>query len=319
MRKFLATAIASLFLLPSMGQTDEKDNRLANIDWKEDSVEITTIKDIVRTQQMVTNRSAQAGHYAKVWANRCYFNLAYHTKSTLNPTEDYETVLGLTGYNKGIVPMFSRKYGLSLMAGKNIKLHKPIAQMVQFNIDFTGMDLSFDYYEAENEGKYIYDSDETYMAKDDNNKTKEFYYPHWNSKKFRITYGMNLGPSITVAPFTHLNGARGLHFLKFNVYYHIGYRASFMLFNPQKEEDVLYDLLETLDLSALEARNHIQFMIGHGLYHGIGFGMSWKRIGFGYEHTFGKLKYKNIGDDDYEKVWYKFKTTTNRVYLTYRF
>lgn len=316
MRKFLATAIASLFLLPSMGQTDEKDNRLANIDWKEDSVEITTIKDIVRTQQMVTNRSAQAGHYAKVWANRGYFNLAYHTKSTLTPTDNYKTGLGEAGFNKGIVPMFSRKYGLSLMAGKNIKLHKPIAQVVQFNLDFTGMDLSFNYYEAGNEGEKIYDSGKSYTVETKDGQTRTVYYPHWNTKKYQIGYGMNLGPSITVAPFTLINGARGLHFLKFNVYYHIGYRASFMLFTPDKEEDIQNGILNN---NALEARNHIQFMLGHGLYHSIGFNVTWKRIGMGYEHTMGKYKFKNIGDDDFENKWYKFDTTTNRIYLTYRF
>ena len=314
MKKELTTMLLSMFAAAVMAQETNGDNRLANIDWQEDSVEITTIKDIIRTQQAVTSRSATSAHFAKVWSKRGYFHAAYHTKSTLAPEEAIMTGLDATEYNGGLVPTFSRKWGISIMAGKNIKLHKPIAQMVAFNLDFTGLDLSFNYYKAENGGERIYDSGKTYADEDG----ETCYYPHWNARKYQLSYGMNLGPSLTLAPFTHVNGANGLHFLKFNVYYHIGYRVSFMLHNPDIDEDV-QETNTALYGDELEARNHIQFMIGHGLYHSIGFGMSWKRIGFGYEHTFGKYKFKSIGDDDFEGTWYDFKTTTNRVFLTYRF
>ena len=48
--------------------------------------------------------------------------------------------------------------------------------------------------------------------------------------------------------------------------------------------------------------------------------MTWRRIGFGYEHRWGNLKYKNlIAKSEYGEYSYKFNTTINRIYFTYRF
>ena len=157
MRKKLATIVLSMFAVAAMAQ--DTDSRKANIDWKEDSVEITTIKDIVRTQQAVTSRTATAAHFDKVWKNHGFFNVAYHTKATLDPVATYnllkknneEAKYIETGvaYNGGKAPKFTNNWGASIMAGKNIKLHKPIANTLQFNIDFTGIDLSVSHYSTE--------------------------------------------------------------------------------------------------------------------------------------------------------------------------
>ena len=340
MRKKLATILLSMFAIASQAQDTDRENRLANIDWQEDSVEITTIKDIVRTQQMVTNRTAQAGHFAKVWSNHGFFNIAYHTKGTLDPVstiplkKDSKTDYIGTGvaYLNGKAPMYTNNWGASIMAGKNIKLHKPIANTLQFNIDFTGIDLSINHYTTEpgedGDKKNVYDSKAVFDYKDKNGVSQgDRRYSHWNLEKYDISYGMSIGPSLTLAPFTHINGARGLHFLKFNFYYHVGYNATLMLMNSDPESDKQYKQLPDNPTAAeVDAYNLIgeynenQLLLGHNLYQSIGFNMTWKRIGLGYEHRWGNLKYKNLVlKSEYGDYSYKFNATTNRIYLTYRF
>ena len=95
MKKHL-TAVLLFFCASSMTAQDDKvDSRLANIDWKEDSTEITTVRDIIRTQQKVTTRAALTNHYAKVWGNRGFFNVSYHLQSTMDPSRTIPTGFSL--------------------------------------------------------------------------------------------------------------------------------------------------------------------------------------------------------------------------------
>jgi len=336
MKKQLTTFAVLLFssLVLAQNENENSDNRLANIDWKEDTVEIVTVKDIIKTQQNITKRAALAGHYAKVWSKRGFFNVAYHTKATLEPQEAIETGLGATGYNNGKVPKFTADWGASIMVGKNIKLHKkPIANTLTFNLDYTGVDLTFNKYSAEpglnNDHKNIYNSDDALRRhiNNDDGTSNDYYYLHWNLEKYEVSYGMTFGPSITLAPFNYVYGANGLHFLKFNFYYHIGYNASFLLMIGDIESDTQFGQLPAKGNSKyksakenLEERNENQFILGHGLYQTLGFNVTWKRFGLGYEHRWGGLKYKNlVAKTEYGSDSYKFDSTTNRIYLSYRF
>ena len=326
MKKHL-TAVLLFFCASSMTAQDDKvDSRLTNIDWKEDSTEIITVRDIIRTQQKVTTRAALTDHYAKVWGNRGFFNVSYHLQSTMDPSRTIPTGFSL---NNGELPKQTAKYGGSILVGKNIKLHKkPIANTLAFNLDFIGVDLNFNYYDGEKaDGDSVYNSKATYDVKE-KGKTKTFHYIAWNQKKYQLSYGMMIGPSITLAPFNYIKDAKGLHFMKFGFYYHIGYRASALLIIGDKEKDyqypgenVFYNTWNENQRNELEEYNENQFLVGHGLYQAWGVTMSWKRIGFGYEHCWGKdLKYKNIaGKSKFGDSSYKFDIVTNRIYLTYRF
>jgi len=315
MKKVFLTAFACLLTLASWGQEEDIDNRLANIDWREDSMEITTISDIVKTQQTITNRAAQESHLKKVWAHRGYFNISYHTQATMSPSSPLETGVP---FNGGYAPEYKASIGASIQVGRSIKLHKPIANMLLFNLDYTGIDLNFNRYKAENKGMDIYDASKKYSYTDDDGDLQgPFYHNHWNVEKYEVSYGMSLGPSVTLAPFTHIDGAKGLHFLKFNFFYHIGYCASLLFLNGDVKNDVSYDEDDKAGKKALKERFDGQFMIGHGLYQSWGVSMTWKRIGLGYEHRWGKMKYKNVkGKSEYDDLWTKFDTTTNRLFLS---
>ncbi len=328
MKKQLTAVLLCFCAASMMAQEDKGDSRLANIDWKEDSIEITTVKDIVRTKQSVASRAVKADHFAKVWGKRGFFNIAYNLKSTMTPSTPIKT--GYASLNGGFVSVKEAEWGGSIIVGKNIKLHKKtIANTLCINLDYVGVDINANYYKVENNpAGPVYDYTQTYTETKKGQSVTYHYIP-WNDEVYQFSYGMMVGPSITLAPFNYIKGANGLHFLRFNAYYHIGYRASGILLitdhkkdvNYPGDENTYYNVWTQNQRTELEKYNENQFLVGHGLYHAWGINMSWKRIGVGYEHTWGdKLKYKNIaGKSDYGSHSYKFDTTTNRVYLTYRF
>lgn len=336
MKKILI-AVACFVSLSAFGQ-EETESKVQNIDWKENAEDMTTVDDIVRERQEVANRAVREQHMKKVWSNHGYFLLSWHLKADMNPVEtlngDEHSNWKTQGIETGLgkAPLYKRDWGASIIAGKNIKLHKPIANVLQFNLDFTGADVRADHYKAEpHNPPFIYDSNKTFTHYDDDGMNKgQIQYSHWNVEKYVVSYGMNLGPSITLAPFSRLYGAKGLHYLKFNFYYHIGYRASAMIQRGDSKLDAQYASLPDKsdssyknELRKLDDKNPTQFLIAHGLYHSWGISMVWKRIGIGYEHSWDKgLKYRNMskksdfGDKD---IQYKFDNTTNRIYLSYRF
>lgn len=318
MKKTILFFTACFFFAAIFAQETEMSKRLANIDWQEDSTEITTVKDIVKVQQEIAKQTALKAHNDKIWAHRGFFNIAWHKNYSISPIgtqipqgNDLDYIeTGVDSYNGGRVPEFKRKrYGGALQVGRVIKLHKPIANMVMFGLDYTGIDLNINYFSAENNNNSIYDYQK------ENNETQK-KYSHWNADKLDVSYGMSFGPSITIAPFTHINGAWGLHYLKFSFYYHIGYEAKALLLLPDEKADINYP--KNSNNKDIKEYNKPQLMIGHGLTQSWGINMVWKRIGIGYEHSWrNTMKYKTF-DSNYEKYWYKFEGSTNRIYLTYK-
>ena len=327
------SAVLLFFYASSMMAQDDVDSNMANINLKEDTTEITTVSDIIRTQQRLASRAAVTDHYAEVWGNRGFFSVSYNLKSTLTPNipasgaEIYQTSVGK-------IPNFVADWGVSIILGKNIRLHKkPIANILAFYLDFVGVDINFNHFKPENGGVDIYDSDKNkryHFVDPISGSTNDLYYLHWNAEKYMVNYGMMLGPSITIAPFNYVKNSQGLHFLKFNFFYHIGYQASFLYMKSETASDIQFTNLNNSTqpgsskyqaaLEALDKRNEGQFVIGHGLYHSWGISMMWKKIAFGYEHRWGELKYKNVVDkSEYVENWYNFDSATNRIYLTYRF
>ena len=144
-----------------------------------------------------------------------------------------------------------------------------------------------------------------------------------------------LGPSITVAPFTYLSN-RGLHYIKLNMYFHIGYQASILYMKDKEIGDVQYEpYLEykaTDDYYSLSdekkaiiydhenMKDVLKLNWGHGMLTTFGLSLTWKGIGIGYEHRVAHNKYKSFstGDNEFGSASYKFKTTTDRVFVTFR-
>ena len=177
-----------------------------------------------------------------------------------------------TAINKEI----SSKFNMGLQTNfAQIKLHKGvIADMLCVRFDI-GLDLNYAYY------KRLQDTSNPHNDKID-----------WNPHQAEI--GVDLGPSVYVAPFEDVRE------LQFMAFYH---------FIPSASAHI-----EDTNVYAAFCP-----MMNFGL------GVNWKFIGIGYEHRWGSAKYKTYviedavegAHDTGEKT--KFKTTADRFYIRFNF
>lgn len=304
MKKKMVLSVICLIALSAFGQSNDQD-LLRNVNWKEDSTEITTVNDIIKMQQDVTNKNYTETHFRKVWSRKSYLNLSYHP-TTLTPDQIIPT-----GVGSGIVPEFKSHWGASLQLGRSYALHKtPIANMAQFYIDYTYIDLGANHFKKEGDGKNLYDSSKELTTSDGS----KCYYTPWNLEKYEASYGMALGPSISIAPF-NITNLRGLHYMKLNAYYHIGYHCSLLWMQNDESADV--------NQSNEKGRHEnmakgTKLDLGHGLTQSFGFSLTWKVIGIGWEHRSTGVEYQSLSSSDYGKDKYKFKSGTNRFFIQFR-
>lgn len=315
MKKIIIFSLALLFTTGTLAQIEGPAEQEDNIDWKEDSTEIRTISDIIMQLQQATNVNRSEQHFNEVWGRRSYRNLSINLPYHLDPKEDILT--SLPSLNGGLAPKYKSKYSGTFSSGRSYRLHKnPIANTVQFYMDYTPLDFTVSYYKMECDAdNKAYNSD----IMQPTNVEKQI--TPWNLEKYQADYGMMLGPSITFAPFTSLDQAPGLHFLKVNVYAHFGYRASLLYMTNDEDADVNY--FERQSNSTQYKRfetmsDNAKLDWGHGFYWSSGFSITWKFIGLGYEHTSGSLKYKSLDSGTFGSEWYKFNTSSNRLYLSFR-
>lgn len=305
MKRKLIFILTCLLSTAVFAQVENDDNKVV-IDWSEDSTDITTIQDIIKVQQQVTNRNVTEQHFADVWGRRGYFNFSYNT-TKLSPKGNYPN--GLDDDNVGEL---KSNWGASIQYGRSYRLHKkPIGNVALFNIDYTGIDLNVNHFEAIGNGTYKYNSSIKHTETEDG-KASEYYNLPWNMEKYEVNYGMTLGPSLTLAPFNLLSG-NGLHYIKFNVFYHIGYNIS-MIYSPNDKK--LDENQSGEDFQAMES--NLKMAWGHGMMQSFGFNISWKAIGIGFEHRSSTIKYKAMNTKDFGKNEYEFSSATNRISLQIR-
>lgn len=280
------------------------------LDQKEDTTNVTTIAKIVETQNFVTNNNSSSDHFNTVWGYSKYFKISYGGVS-LDPKG--QIPLGCD-FNDGVAPKFKSDWSVGLTFGRNYCLHKkPIANMVKINLDYTFFDLGFTHFEAEGDKHTpVYDSSATWEEREDDGVEKRFYTP-WCLQKFKADFGMAIGPSVTVAPFTHLSSARGLHFLKFNAYYHIGYHASLLWMSKDDKRDAGASAADK------DRNNDNSINFGHGLTNTFGAMISWKTIGLGYEMRTTNVSYQSLYPGTFGHEKDKFKTNSSRIYLVIRY
>lgn len=313
MKKKLIFSITCLIAICAYGQDVNEPNLPMTFNWQEDTTEVTTINDIIRMQQDVTNKKFAESHYRDVWSRKGYFNISYNS-TTLTPDQSIPT-----GVGGNVVPEFKSDWGVSLNIGRSYALHKsPIANMLQFNFDFSYIDLNVNHFKHEGDGKNLYDSREVLPG-----TTDKFFTP-WNLEKYDFNYGMSVGPSISIAPFTSTN-VSGLHHIKLNAFFHVGYHVSLLyMLNDEEADSNPYrnmgdDPAEIIAVERFEKmKDNLKLDLGHGLITSFGFSVTWKFIGLGYEHRSGSLEYKSLSKNDFGNEKYKFKSSTNRVFIQFR-
>lgn len=298
MRKILILLAVNTMALSSLAQVVTDEN--SRVDSSEVATDVLSIDDIIGEEQQLTQRKLKDRHFKGVWDYRSYLNISF-ANSKLDP--DTPIPLGVSGSEN--VSKFKSDWGLSLVYGRNYRLHKyPIANTLQFYLDFTSVDLTVAHYKAEDK-EYLFDS---------NNPTMP-----WCIEKYEASYGMNLGPSVTVAPFNYV-AVQGLHYVKLNVYYHLGYQIAGMLLPDNEEADFNrkgqpgYNS-DTHD----EMKEKTKLAWGHGLTSTFGLSLSWKFIGLGYEHRTSTVRYKAIDTDFFGSDTQKFNSSISRFFIQFRF
>jgi len=313
MKRNILLVAALLSVASTFAQVENEDDK-SNIDWKEDSTEIVSIADIIKEQQTVTTRNSREKHYADVWGRRGFFNIVYNKSATLMPDG-----LVKTGYDpiaNGEFRGVTADWSFALQKGRNYRLHKkPIANTVQLCFDYTGLDLSVNHYNAA-ASKTLYDSSQKFSMTVDE-KESFFYYTPWNLEKYEASYGMSLGPSITIAPFNYVN-FDGIHHMKINAYYHVGYQASvlYMLNNKDADANTRDDYSQTKNYETMS--NNLKLLWGHGMYTSFGASLSWKAIGVGFEKRTGATRYQPLNTADFSSVKSDFTSSYTRFYIQFR-
>ena len=312
MKKSIIFFLACLLVTGAYAQ---ENNETSNIDWQEDSTELVSINDIINEQQALTTRNMNDMHLKDLWSRKSFINLSF-LNTTMTPQSDI--IINKAG---DVVPELKSKWGFSLQAGRSYRLlPEPIANMVQFYVDYTWIDLAANYFEEgksfpgdDGTGSYLYNSSE---KKADG--SEEYYYMPWNLKKYEASYGMSIGPSLSVCPLYYIN-VKQLHFLKLNVYYHIGYHVSgIMMMNDEDADKNQEKGYTTQATDHKQMKDNLKAEWGHGIMNSIGFSVTWKGIGLGYEHRTSKLKYKPLSSSDFGKNEDEFKTSMNRVFIQFR-
>ena len=287
----------------------------AQVNGQNETNNVTTVSDILKEQQEASKRLFADDHMEDVWKRRTYFDISF-VNAKLSPKEDIKSgVVDAVSGQDLLLPDFKSKWGLALKWGRSYRLHKPaIAQTLQFNLDYTWIDLNVNSFDAEGDGYNLYDSGNTILVPGrGGDPDKEYFYTPWNLKKFEANYGMSIGPSISVAPFTSLK-AQQLHYLQLHLYYHIGYEASVVFMKKDEKADVN----QSYDEAHKKMGEKSAIDWGHGLTNTFGVSINWKFIGIGYEHKAATIKYKGT-DSEFDKSKQKFSNTNDRIFLQFRF
>lgn len=310
MNRAKLTIVAVLLPLLTFAQTVvEESTSVLPLEQKEDTT-VVSIADIIKEKEESTSRSNLINHFNKVWSRRGFFNIAYNF-STLSPKEDV-----VNGDGKNLVQKYKSNVGVSLQVGRSYRLHKkPIANFLQFYIDYTAADLSFNHYQMEANGKNLYNSSVKWSIADKRGNLSDYNYIPWDMEKYEGSFGMSIGPSFTVLPFSFIRNKNGLHFIKFNMYFRVGYQASILYMVNDDDADI------NRDISSKEFElmsDNLKMTWGHGLMTNFGLSLTWKGIGIGYEHRVAHNKFKPVSTSDFGSESYKFKTSTDRIYISIR-
>ncbi|MBO5698496.1 MAG: hypothetical protein J6R79_00600 [Bacteroidaceae bacterium] len=216
----------------------------------------------------------------KIWKQKKIINIGYMDQTLKNTDADTE---------------LKSKYACFLQFGRTIYLHKkPIANVLKFGVDLLS-DISYanygDIYDEEN-NKYN-DFDDSYGD-----------FPEMDFGQHQASVGIGVGPSVTYAPFANLTS--GIAHLKVNTYFRLTPSYSAIIISSDDETEL-----------------NSAFC----LYKNWGIGLQWKALYAGFETRWGDAKYKMkyFGEDMFEDMnaninqKIKFKTTSSRFYIGFRF
>lgn len=305
-KKIILSAFALMCAVFSYAQGSiTSDDEPLNID--EDTTSVSSLDEIVKTQEMVYTKKFRDKVVQNVWKRKSSFSIAYTTTNLEGDLQMYNPDPTKDAYEL-VNQKFKNDWGLTMKIATTVRFHKrPIADIVSFGLDYSLLDLSVNHYK-ELDGDKLYKSSETWTENIDGKIRNPHYIP-WGLQMYNFTYGMNLGPSIGVAPFARFKNPQLAH-LRLHLYFNVGYRASLLLMKGNDDKDAAQPRDEKVKESS-------KLQWGHGFYTMFGVRMSWKGIGIGYELVNGSQKYKSVETEIYGSGTNKLKESSHRIVLSY--
>jgi len=248
-----------------------------------DTVSVMTLDQIIEQESKTQSDNKYVDDLLSAWKRNMYLNLIYNVSHEMS-SKEFPSASGPFSNE------FKSKWGLGLEWGKTFNFHRnPLGSVLFIGLDYTWMDLKFNKFEKS-------------VAPVDYSIGVNGYNMPWHYEKMSFGYGMSLGPSLTVYPFTSIRNSANQ--IRLHLYFHVGYGI---------EGTVIKDAI----VNGSDVKNG--FAYGHGLYTSFGGNLSWKSIGVGYEmRNDGNLKYK-VTDTNYDTGSLKIKEKTGRLYLQFRF
>ncbi len=244
-----------------------------------DTTRVTTLNDIIAQESKSKTDVKYDQHMRKIWGKTTYFNVSYN-KTKLSSDEFP------IGGPKGGFNEFSNNLGVGIQWGQTFNFHKKALGNVLFiGFDYTWMDLNFNQYKQ---------ADPTPGF---NTTEYEIRPMPWHNKKMSLDYGMAVGPSLTLYPFTpmHKNAADNI---RLQAYFHVGYKAEGFL---------------------VKVDNSNKLAWGHGLYTAFGGNLTFNTIGIGFEaRNDNSINVKHVNKEFGTKKM-KFKEKITRFYIQFRF
>ena len=303
-KKIILSAFALMCAVFSYAQGSvTSDDEPLNID--EDTTSVSSLDEIVKTQEMVYTKKFRDKVVQNVWKRKSSFSVAY---TTTNLEGDLQMYNSTKDAYEPVNQKFENDWGLTMKIATTVRFHKrPIADIVSFGLDYSLLDLSVNHYK-ELEGDKLYKSSETW-TEDIDGKIRNPHYIPWGLQMYNFTYGMNLGPSIGIAPFARFKNPQLAH-LRLHLYFNVGYRASLLLMKGNDDKDAAQPHDEKVKESS-------KLQWGHGFYTMFGVRMSWKGIGIGYELVNGNQNYKSVETEIYGSATNKLKESSHRIVLSY--
>ena len=270
-----------------------------------DTVAVLSVDDIIKEQTSQSQASHTDSYYKKVWGRNTFFNISMNSTKF----ESKELPTANTDGTLGKIPGKFDNTLLGLQWGHTYNFHKkPIGQVLFIGLDYSWLDFNLSKFDSSNLPGFNFDKIT------DVDVTDVRYPLPWNHKMWMADYGMSLGPSLTLYPFTSL-GKKGTDEIRLQLYFHVGYTFSGAIINDVEDVDELGSYSST----ATDPKTKTEVAWGHGLFTSFGFNLTWKFVGLGYEvRNASNMKYKSV-NSDFKTGDTKFEQTINRFYLQFRF
>lgn len=315
-KRIIFSTLVLMCVVHIFAQSDDMP-RQGVLDFEEDTTNITSLDDIIKTQEQIYEKTYRSNFVKSVWKRKKAFSVSYEN-AMLKGKQLWMYDEEQKDY-KQKDEEFESDWGVSIKRSRTSALHKhPIADILSFGLEHSFFDISVNHYKKM-DGTKLYDSDKTWSRTNEDGEVINYNYTTWGTEMYSFAYGIKIGPAITIAPFTHTR-SRGLAHIRLLGYFNIGYRAGLLWLRGDDKADANYDNRKEYGSKQTNFDNvskSIKMNWGHGLTTSWGIRLNWKNIGIGYEVISGDLDFKSIETKIYGSRKSKFSQSTKRISLSY--